>query len=127
MATNEPEMTLAAVERKIKALQERQIELIGLATAEGAKFEDYDEEIGHINEEKLRLLGIRAELETAQQGNTAFDHRMDEIDAALSQDSGMIEEYDDIRTRQLVSYIKVLDKERLLIRFKDGTEIAQTV
>ena len=127
LAANEPEMTRASVEIQIKALQERQIELIGLATAEGAKFEDYDEEIGHVNEEKLRLLGIRAELETAQQGNTAFDHRMDEIDAALSQDSGMIEEYDDIRTRQLVSYIKVLDKERLLIRFKDGTEIAQTV
>ena len=96
LAANEPEMTRASVEIQIKALQERQIELIGLATAEGAKFEDYDDEIGHVNEEKLRLLGIRAELETAQQGNTAFDHRMDEIDAALSQDSGMIEEFDDI-------------------------------
>ena len=49
------------------------------------------------------------------------------IDAALSQDSGMIEEYDDIRTRQLISNIKVLDKERLLIRFRDGTEVIQEV
>lgn len=127
LAVSEPELTLPTVESRIRTLQERQIELIGLATAEGARFEDYDEEIGRINEEKLRLLGIRSELETAQQGSAAFNHSMDEIDAALSQDSGMIEEYDDIRTRQLVSYIKVVDKERLLIRFRDGTEIVQTV
>ena len=127
LAAAEPEMTLPAVESQIKTLQERQIELIGLATAEGAKFEDYDEEIGRVNGEKLRLLGIRAELETAQQGSAAFDHRMEKIDAALALDSGMIEEYDDIRTRQLISNIKVLDKDRLLIRFRDGTEIVQTV
>ena len=125
LAANEPEMTLPAVEGQIKALQERQIELIGLATAEGAKFEDYDEEIGHVNEEKLKLLEIKAELELAEQNRAAFDHRMEEIDAALTLDSGMIEEYDDIRTRQLVSNIKVLDKESLLIRFRDGTESVQ--
>lgn len=39
----------------------------------------------------------------------------------------MIEEYDDIRTRQFISNIKVLDKERLLIRFKDGTESVQHI
>ncbi len=127
LATNESEMTLPAVESQIKALQERQIELIGLATAEGAKFEDYDEEIGHVNEEKLRLLGIRAELEMAEQNNSAFDHRMEEIDVALDQESGMIEEYDDIRTRQLISSIKVLSKEHLLIRFKDGVETEQHI
>lgn len=47
---------------------------------------------------------------------------MEGIDAALSQESGMIEEFDDIRTRHFISSIKVLDKERLLIRLKNGTE-----
>ena len=127
LAAAEPEMTLPAVESRIRALQDRQVELIGLATAEGAKFENYDQEISRVNEERLRLLGILAELEMAQQTNAAFDQRMGEIDAALSQDSGMIEEYDDIQTRQLISNIKVLDKERLLIRFRDGTESIQHI
>ena len=127
LAVSEPGLALPAVESRIRTLQERQIELIGFATAEGARFEDYDEEIGRVNEEKMRLLGIKAELEMAEQPQDAFDHRMEEIDAALSQESGMIEVYDDIRIRQLVSSIKVLDKDRLLIRFKDGTEIVQTV
>ncbi len=50
---------------------------------------------------------------------------MEGIDAALSQESGMIEEFDDIRTRHFISSIKVLDKERLLIRLKNGTESVQ--
>ena len=127
LAAAEPEWTLPAVESRIRILQERQIELIGLASAEGAKFEDYDEEIGRVNEEKMQLLGIKAELEMAQQPQATLDHRIEEIDAALSQDSGMIEEYDDIRTRQFISNIKVLDKERLLIRFRDGTESVQHI
>ena len=127
LAAAEPEMTLSAVVNQIKALQERQIELIGLATAEGAKFEDYDEEIGRVNEEKQRLLGIKAELERTEQTNSAFNHRMEELDAALDQESGMIEEYDDIRTRQLIISIKVLGKECLLIRFRDGIEIKQCI
>ncbi len=39
----------------------------------------------------------------------------------------MIEEFDDIRTRQFIGSIRVLDKECLLIRFRDGTESDQHV
>lgn len=35
--------------------------------------------------------------------------------------------FDDIIVRQMVSRIKVLDRERLSIRFKDGTEIEQII
>ena len=127
LAAAEPETTLPSVESQIKAQQERQIKLIRLAMVEGARFEDYDEEIGRVNEEKLRLLGIKAELETTKQCNADFDHRMEEINAVLNQDSGLIEEYDDIRTKQLISSIKVLDEERLLIRFRDGTASVQFI
>ena len=47
--------------------------------------------------------------------------------ATGNNDTGAIEEYDDVRTRQLISNIKVLDKESLLVRFKDGTEIVQHI
>ena len=76
-------MTLPVVESQIKALQERQIELIGLAAAEGAKFEDYDEKIGCFSGEKQRLLEIKAELEMTKQTNSASDHHIEEINAAL--------------------------------------------
>jgi hypothetical protein len=63
-------------------------------------------------------------------GNTtrlSFRACTEEINTALSQDSGMIEEFDDIRTRQFIGSIRVLDKECLLIRFRDGTESDQHV
>jgi len=127
LAAAEPELTLPAVESQIQALQARQLELIALATTEGAKFEEYDDEIGRVHGERMRLLGIKTELEMAQQTSIAFDRRMEEIDTALVEDSGAIKEYDDVRTRQLISNIKVLDKESLLVRFKDGTEIVQHI
>ena len=35
--------------------------------------------------------------------------------------------FDDIIVRQMVSSIKVLDRDRVSIRFKDGTEVEQTI
>ena len=92
-----------------------------------SKFENYDKVIGRINGEKMWVLRIKAELEMVQQSQAALERRIEEINAALLQERGMIEEYDDIRTRQLLISIKVPDKRRLIIRLKDGTEIMQTV
>ena len=39
--------------------------------------------------------------------------------------TGVISAFDELTVRQLISNIKVLDKENLLVRFKDGTEITQ--
>ena len=41
--------------------------------------------------------------------------------------SAAIAGFDELTVRQLVSNIKVLDGDSLLIRFKDGTEITQMV
>ena len=126
LATAEPELTLPAVESRIRSLQTRQIELYKLASVPGAG-DSYDEEIGQINAEKMRLMQLKAEMEISRQTNAAVDRRMVEIDQAVDRYSGAITEYDDIRTRQLVSMIKVMDKETLLFRFKDGTEITQHI
>ncbi len=53
--------------------------------------------------------------------------KMDEITKELEQASGTITEFDEVTVRQLVSNIKVVSKDTLLICFKDGTEITQTV
>ncbi len=52
---------------------------------------------------------------------------MDEITKELEQASGTITEFDEVTVRQLVSNIKVVSKDTLLICFKDGTEITQTI
>lgn len=122
LAAAEPELSLPAVESRIRVLQKRQIELYQMASA---KNELYDDEIGKIHAEKMKLMQLKAELEMSQASSTAFGGRIEEIDATLDHESGAITEYDDARVRQLISNIKAVDKETLLIRFKDGTEITQ--
>ncbi len=49
------------------------------------------------------------------------------ITGTLEHTDSSIEEFEDDTVRQLVSSIRVLDRERLSIRFKDGTEIEQII
>lgn len=125
LAGDDMELSLPAVESRIKKLQDRQLELFELITSAGADCTDYDEELRQVNMAKMRLMTKRAELEQLQQTASDFDSRIDGISAALEQSGTGITGFDEITVRQLVSNIKVLDKQHLLIRFKDGVEIEQ--
>ena len=126
LAAKEPTETLPSVESQIRGVEEKQRELLRLAAHPGAG-EEYDEELGRLHKEKNRLMSIREELLHSQKGQSEFDRRMDRISDALTQMGGNITEYDDVRVRQLVSHIKAMDKNTLLVCFKDGTEVAQAV
>lgn len=82
---------------------------------------------GEISLAKTRLMAQKAELEKEQRGAAAFESRLAELDMALEQASGTLTDFDELTVRQLVSNIKVLDKDSLLICFKDGTEITQAM
>jgi len=62
-----------------------------------------------------------------EQSSGKLDQRMEQISTVVESSDTAITSFNDLTVRQMVSNIKVLDKERLLIRFKDGTEIEQTV
>lgn len=91
---------------------------------------NYDNQVGsahHVRIAKTRLMAQKAELEKEQRGAAAFESRLAELDMALEQASGTLTDFDELTVRQLVSNIKVLDKDSLLICFKDGTEITQAM
>ena len=100
--------------------------VVGTVSA-GADCTDYDEELQQVYMAKTKLMAQKAELEKEQRGAVAFDSRLAELDMALEQASGALTDFDELTVRQLVSNIKVLDKDSLLICFKDGTEITQTI
>lgn len=127
LAGEEQTMSLPAVELQIRNLQERQLELFQLIVSAGADCTDYDEELQQVNIAKTRLMAQKAELEKEQRGAAAFESRLAELDMALEQASGTLTDFDELTVRQLVSNIKVLDKDSLLICFKDGTEITQAM
>ena len=73
------------------------------------------------------LLARKGELEQGGGANAECDSRVRTITATLETADSSIGEFRDDTVRQLVSSIRVLDRERLSIRFKDGTEVEQTI
>ena len=76
---------------------------------------------------KTSLIAKKAKLERTGRTAAAFEQRMEEIASQLEQSSGTITAFDEITVRQMVSNIKVVSKDTLLICFKDGSEITQTI
>ena len=52
---------------------------------------------------------------------------MEQIEHELEQTSAALTDFDEVTVRQLISSIKVLGRDKLLILFKDGTEIEQRI
>lgn len=75
---------------------------------------------------KTKLMAKKAELErTQQQGASALEERLKGIGSTLEETSAALADFDELTVRQLVSNIKVLDHDSLLVRFKDGTELVR--
>ena len=74
---------------------------------------------------KTKLMAKMAELERTQQGASALEERLKSIGSILEETSAALADFDELTVRQLVSNIKVLDRDSLLVRFKDGTELVR--
>ena len=57
----------------------------------------------------------------------SLDRRIEEISETLDETCCIGIAFDELTARQMISNIKVVDKERILIRFKDGSEIEQMI
>lgn len=119
------ELSLPAVEAQIRSLQARQLEIFQLIVGAGVDCTDYDEELQQVNMAKTRLMEQKAELERTRQTAPDFERRMEELNAAVDGTGAALTDFDELTVRQLVSNIKVLDRDSLLIRFKDGTELVR--
>lgn len=123
LAGDAGEMTLRGVEVQLRNLQERQTELLHLAFSAGVDCLDYDEEIQKVNLEMTRLMAKRAEMESQQDEDRELEQKIEALNNALAHIPNGITSFDEMTVRQLVSSIKVLDKERLLVCFQDGEQI----
>ena len=120
------DLSLPAAEARLRALQERQIELLQLA-ANDADSTEFDEEITRVSTAILDLFTRKTELEREGRTNPEYGSRVASITSALDEADSAEVGFDDVIVRQVIGSIKVLDRERLSIRFKDGTEVEQAI
>lgn len=78
-----------------------------------------------MNMVKTKLMAKKAELECTQQGVSALEERLKSINKTLEETSAALADFDELTVRQLVSNIKVLNQDSLLVRLKDGMELVQ--
>lgn len=124
--TRDDDLTLPAVEARLRALQAEQLDLLQLAMQD-LNGTEYDERLTQINDAMSGLLTRKNELIQAGCASTEYDSRVQAITDTLEGTVSTIEEFNDGMVYQTISSIKVLDRERLCIRFKDGTEIEQEI
>lgn len=121
------EISIPAINGMLRELRAHQLNVLQLATGVGAESTLYDEEMHRISMEISSLLAKRTELEKSQQRSAGADRRMEQIAAEVDSVNTGIGTFDDLSVRQLVSFIKVIAKDKLLVSFKDGTEIEQII
>ena len=119
--------SLPALEARLRTLQEEQMRLFQLAVESGPENTEYDDRISEVNAAMTALLNRKGELEKADPTDAGHDSRVRVISDRLETADSSIGEFRDDTVRQLISSIKVLDKHRLSIRFKDGTEFEQII
>lgn len=117
--------SLAAIDSRLSELREQQYRLLQLAAAVGADSTQYDEELKKVSMEFSALVAKRSELEKNKQDTEQADERVEQLAAELEAVDTGITTFDEVTVRQLISAITVLSEEKLLIRFKDGTELEQ--
>lgn len=121
------ETSIAAIESRLTELRDQQYHLLQLAAAVGVDSTQYDEELKKVSMEFSALVAKRSDLEKKQQDMEQADARAEQIAAELETVDTGITQFDEVAVRQLVSAVKVLSAEKLLIRFKDGIEIEQII
>lgn len=121
------ETSLAAIDSRLPQLREQQYRLLQLAAAVGADSTQYDEELKKVSMEFSALVAKRSELEKNRQDTEQADERAEQLAAELEAVDTGITTFDEVTVRQLISAITVLSEEKLLIRFKDGTELEQII
>jgi DNA invertase Pin-like site-specific DNA recombinase len=121
------ETSIAAIDSRLSELRNQQYELLQLAVSVGVNSTQYDEELNKISMEFSALIAKRNELEKNQQDIAQADKRAEQIAAGLDTVDTGITGFDEVAVRQLISAVRVLSEEKLLIRFKDGTEIEQII
>lgn len=118
-------MSIPAIDGMLRELRTHQLNILQLAAGVGAESTLYDEEIHKISMEISTLIAKRMGLEKAQQNNAGADCRIEQLTAEVDSVDAGISTFDDLSVRQLISFIKVMSKDKLLVCFKDGTEIEQ--
>ena len=117
-------MSLADIDRAIEELS-KQFDLLMRETDENimdnvGRFKEISDQMAALKERRSRILGLRAE-------NDHMTRRLRRAATVMEATPLEITEWDENIIHQLVEEVRVLDKDRILVRLKGGVEVEQAL
>ena len=114
-------------EDKIKAKQQEMVALIAENAKTGSYTQEFDERYRSIAEEIEILKKEQAEARKKKRLAESYEQRVKDMDAFIKGSSCQIPEFDNGFVRRLISSIKVVSAEKLIIQFQSGIVMEQEI
>ena len=114
-------------DEKIKEKQEEMVALITENASVGAYTDEFDERYRRIAEEISTLKEAQIEARRKKKLATSYEQRVKDMDSFLQDQIYRIPEFDNDLVRRLISTIKVVSAEKLIIQFQSGIVMEQEI
>jgi len=114
-------------DEKIKAKQEEMVALIAENAKEGSYTDEFDERYRRIAEEINTLKEEQIEARQKKKLADNYEQRLKDMDAFLQSSTCRMPEFDNDLVRRLISSIKVVSAEKLIIQFQSGIIMEQEI
>lgn len=114
-------------DEKIKEKEEEMVALIAENARVGSYTDEFDERYCRIAEEITTLKEEQIEAKRKKKLADSYEQRLKDMDSFLEKQTCQIPEFDNDLVRRLISSIKVVSAEKLIIQFQSGIIMEQEI
>ncbi len=125
MGNRVKQMDIAKIEERIAELKKEMIGFVEENARCGADNTDFDEHYAKISAELKELQEIKTQYTEQQARQDSFQRRIEDMKKFLNTADCKLSGFDNQLVRQLIQSIKVVSKDKILIKFKSGLEMEQ--
>ncbi|MCR4436975.1 MAG: hypothetical protein QHH06_15100 [Clostridiales bacterium] len=127
MSNRAKRMDIARIEERIAELKKEMIGFVEENARCGADNTDFDEHYAKISAELKDLQKKKTQYTEQEARQDSFQRRVEDMKKFLKTADCKLSEFDNQLVRQLIQSIKVMSKNKIIIRFKSGFEMEQTL
>ena len=125
MGNRVKQMDIAKIEERIAELKKEMIGFVEENARCGADNTDFDEHYAKISAELKELQEIKTQYTEQQARQDSFQRRIEDMKKFLNTADCKLSGFDNQLVRQLIQSIKIVSKDKILIKFKSGLEMEQ--
>jgi site-specific DNA recombinase len=127
MGNRAKQMDIAKIEERIAELKKEMIGFVEENARCGADNTDFDEHYAKISSELRELQKKKTQYTEQEARQDSFQRRIEDMKKFLDTADCKLSEFDNQLVRQLIHNIKVVSKDKIIIKFKSGFEMEQTL